>query len=849
MDAAAFLKKSGLNEKTLGQIWSFADRNGKGFLDKQGFFIALKLIALTQNNMDASIANIMATAPAPNMGDAGSPAAVPPGTGDTGWKIKLPEKAKYDKVFNNLNPVDGKVPGSVVKPVLLNSKLPLDILGKIWDLSDIDKDGFLDDDEFSVAMHLVYRALEKEPVPPALPPELIPPSKRQKKLSLAGAVPVLPAISNNATGLGSLPGSPLHKTAPPISIPGPPGLSATKPTNWVVTAAEMATYDVMFKKADSDMDGYVSGVEIRDSLIQTGAPHQVLAHIWGLVDSKSSGKVNNEQFALIMHLIHQKLQGTDPPPQLTTEMIPPSLRKTSVDGFTDDVPSIDMPTSNKEIEAITKEIELLKSEKMMLEKDRAQRDADIKIRTGEVQSLQKELDAITATLNQLETQKGEAQKRLDELDEKRSNLENNFKDLKEKCGEEQRMVDSLRSQITCQEISIKGQEEELAKLRVELNDLRGEESKLEQQVEAGQTQLETVLKSLKETHQEHQQQKLRLRQIREQADKMSSDVAELPELALHNGNHALSSDLTNFRDSPLQDNNEMVTNIPLSNGTSMSAALGISAAGGDAFTEDPFGNDRDPFQNEDPFVNHVEDPFKGEDPFSSDPFSEDPFKDETFGAPPKDEDPFKDDDPFNSAFENAAKGNTVKNDPFDPFGDKSSADAFSATNTFIADPFGTDPFTPHTPPTRPKSPKPPRPAASPIPRGKSPVPALPPKTKKAPPRPAPPRPAPPRKTPSPIPPAMRDPFNSSDPFNGGSKSNSLDPFANSSSAADAFANFADFSPAKMETDKISESEQLAWARRESIRQQELQHRAKEQEQADLELAIALSKADMGQSSA
>ena len=32
----------------------------------------------------------------------------------------------------------------------MNSKLPVDVLGRIWDLSDIDKDGFLDRDEFAV---------------------------------------------------------------------------------------------------------------------------------------------------------------------------------------------------------------------------------------------------------------------------------------------------------------------------------------------------------------------------------------------------------------------------------------------------------------------------------------------------------------------------------------------------------------------------------------------------------------------------------------------------------------------------------------------------------------------------
>lgn len=34
--------------------------------------------------------------------------------------------------------------------VLLNSKLPIDVLGRVWDLSDIDRDGMLDSDEFAV---------------------------------------------------------------------------------------------------------------------------------------------------------------------------------------------------------------------------------------------------------------------------------------------------------------------------------------------------------------------------------------------------------------------------------------------------------------------------------------------------------------------------------------------------------------------------------------------------------------------------------------------------------------------------------------------------------------------------
>ena len=61
---------------------------------------------------------------------------------------------------------------------------------------------------------------------------------------------------------------------------------------------------------------------------------------------------------------------------------------------------------------------MISREKMQLEVDKAQKEADIRIRNGEVAALQKEQDALNLTVSQLENQKAEAQKRLDELDDK-----------------------------------------------------------------------------------------------------------------------------------------------------------------------------------------------------------------------------------------------------------------------------------------------------------------------------------------------------------------------------------------------------------------------------------------------
>lgn len=128
----------------------------------------------------------------------------------------------------------------------------------------------------------------------------------------------------------------------------------------------------------------------------------------GLCDVGQTGKLNSEQFALAMWLVQQKVQGKELPSALTPEMMPPSLRPKEA--------SAEEMIHSAEMEQLAKEIEALIREKRQLETDVAQKEADIRIRNGEVRNLQTELDTLTATFKQLEVQKKEAQKRLDDLD-------------------------------------------------------------------------------------------------------------------------------------------------------------------------------------------------------------------------------------------------------------------------------------------------------------------------------------------------------------------------------------------------------------------------------------------------
>ena len=49
--------------------------------------------------------------------------------------------------------------GAKVKPILQKSLLHVGLLGQIWELSDVDRDGHLDMEEFSLAMYLLNKSV------------------------------------------------------------------------------------------------------------------------------------------------------------------------------------------------------------------------------------------------------------------------------------------------------------------------------------------------------------------------------------------------------------------------------------------------------------------------------------------------------------------------------------------------------------------------------------------------------------------------------------------------------------------------------------------------------------------
>ena len=106
------------------------------------------------------------------------------GAGEPEWIVNR-DRAKWDTIFESLNPVRGKVTGSAAKKEMVKSRLPNPVLAKVWRLADVDQDGALDGDEFALAMHLINIKLDGYDMPDDLPDHLIPPSKKQGKIVIS----------------------------------------------------------------------------------------------------------------------------------------------------------------------------------------------------------------------------------------------------------------------------------------------------------------------------------------------------------------------------------------------------------------------------------------------------------------------------------------------------------------------------------------------------------------------------------------------------------------------------------------------------------------------------------------
>lgn len=153
------------------------------------------------------------------------------------------------------------------------SGLPVSELAHIWQMSDVDGDGRLAQEEFVAAMALIVRRRGGA----ALPTEL-------------------PQLQPSATPTTAQVGASL----------------------WVPSRAELEEYGAEFESLSTGRDGLVGPVEGRQIFERTRLPTTELAHVWQLADADKDRSLSRSEFVCAMTLLARRQQGL-PLPTLVPE--------------------------------------------------------------------------------------------------------------------------------------------------------------------------------------------------------------------------------------------------------------------------------------------------------------------------------------------------------------------------------------------------------------------------------------------------------------------------------------------------------------------------------------------------
>uniref|UniRef100_A0A6I8NES9 Intersectin 2 n=1 Tax=Ornithorhynchus anatinus TaxID=9258 RepID=A0A6I8NES9_ORNAN len=285
------------------------------------------------------------------------------------WAITSEERAKHDKQFDNLKPTGGYITGDQARTFFFQSGLPAPILAEIWALADLNKDGKMDQQEFSIAMKLIKLKLQGQHLPMILPPIMkqppmisplisarfgmgsmpnlsipqpVPPAATLAPLSsvtsmaslppLVMPAPLIPSVSTSSLPNGttsvvqplSLSFSSSNSTSSTASLTG--NSPKTGSSDWAVPQPSRLKYRQKFNSIDKAMSGYLSGFQARNALLQSNLSQTQLATIWSLADVDGDGQLKADEFILAMHLTDMAKAGQPLPLTLPPELVPPSFR-------------------------------------------------------------------------------------------------------------------------------------------------------------------------------------------------------------------------------------------------------------------------------------------------------------------------------------------------------------------------------------------------------------------------------------------------------------------------------------------------------------------------------------------
>ncbi|AET41026.1 Ede1p Ecym_7178 [Eremothecium cymbalariae DBVPG len=186
------------------------------------------------------------------------------------------EQSKYVSQFESLDTDDlGIVTGESLKPFFSKSGLSSHHLLQVWALADTEKQGFLNQAQFSAAMRMIAH-LQSNP-----------------QLSITSELYQTPAP--RIAVLGS-------SVTPPI-VGMATGNTPSIPT---VSAHDFVKFNQLFDRSSED-GRIISGTKAKEVFLKAKLPNVVLGSIWTLCDRNNTGSLDRAEFTLAMHLIQLAL--------------------------------------------------------------------------------------------------------------------------------------------------------------------------------------------------------------------------------------------------------------------------------------------------------------------------------------------------------------------------------------------------------------------------------------------------------------------------------------------------------------------------------------------------------------
>eukprot|EP00126_Sphaerothecum_destruens_P011472 Sdes_comp20914_c0_seq2m18252 len=356
------------------------------------------------------------------------------------WILSPSDRLRFESIFSSLLPIEGKITGEKARACFMRYNLPVETLGHIWTLSDVDVDGKLDCDEFCIAMHLIETRLKGIEIPASLPATLLTPAK------LAQAENV-----------------------------------------WCLGSGDKLKYKQMFNTHDSSRNGYLSGTQAQSIFSQSLLPKPILAQVWSLSDLDKDGRLNSEEFAIAMHLLHLAKTGLRIPERLPTCLLP-SHRGLNVQ-HTNVSPSSsieDIKKSNLE----RGQLELQRRRQLVEEQLRSEREAQ----------KQREKEAEAARFVKLEQQRMKREKmRLAEMELKKK------RDLDiQRRVEEERLLELKKRELDYENQRIDGIRLELTRQREEFLEQIDQFCITQQRLDESLRKLDTQKFTLQKELEKHQ---------------------------------------------------------------------------------------------------------------------------------------------------------------------------------------------------------------------------------------------------------------------------------------------------------------------------------------------------------